>query len=388
LFAGLLAEIRAYGEGIVVAEQIPAKLVPDVVKNTALKVLHRLPAADDRGIVGATMNLDVQQSRHVVSLPPGEAVTFADGMDRPMRIRVPFGGDREQRRIPAAELTDSEAGLRVTDSLLLGRRSAGCGQSCRAVRPCTLVEVRAADLLARSARDAWLRVWSEVYILAHLVNRPRPRVPVPLRTRWAELPARLRECALATALDEAVQRRGQVLRSSFDPAALTAACAASASGMLDGGKGAGTMPGITWVIPQLQWLHELERVCPLDAPPPDPFRPAPPLDFALAGLAGEADVKIGQRISGLRRHPLSMEVTGNRLLAWTALLGADDQQDFINDLAAVAIGVSHRGQLGKAAGEMGVTGWLEAVLSWPRRFIVGADDQAALPAPEPDRVAG
>ena len=46
LFASLLAEIRAYGEGIVIAEQIPAKLVPDVVKNTALKV--RAPAARQR----------------------------------------------------------------------------------------------------------------------------------------------------------------------------------------------------------------------------------------------------------------------------------------------------------------------------------------------------
>jgi len=388
LFAGLLAEIRAYGEGIVVAEQIPAKLVPDVVKNTALKVLHRLPAADDRQLVGASMNLDEQQSRHVVSLPPGEAVAFADGMDRPMRIRVPFGGDREQRRSPQHEMTSSgAAGPREAGStLLLGRRSAGCGQACRGARPCTLVEVRAADLLARSERDAWLRVWSEVYVLAHLVNRPRPRVPVPLRTRWAQLSERLRECALATALDEAVQRRNQALRSSYDPAGLTAACAASAAAMLDGGKGAGTMPGITWVIPQLQWLHELERVCPLEGPP-DPFGIAPPLDYSLPGLDGEDDVKIGQRISGLRRHPLSMEVTGNRLLAWTALLGEDDHRGFIDDLAAVAIGVSHRGQLGKAAGEMGVTGWLEAVLSWPRRFIVGADDQAALPATETDRVA-
>ena len=84
------------------------------------------------------------------------------------------------------------------------------------------------------------------------------------------------------------------------------------------------------------------------------------------------DVKIGQRVSGLRRHPLSMEVTRNRLIAWTALLGEDDQSAFIEDLAAVTIGVSHTGQLRKAAGEMGVTGWLEAVLSWPRRFIVGA----------------
>ena len=139
------------------------------------------------------------------------------------------------------------------------------------------------------------------------------------------------------------------------------------------------MPGTTWVIPQLRWLHELERVCPLDGPAPDPFAPAPRLDYALPDLADRPDVKIGQRVSGLRRHPLSMEVTRNRLIAWTALLGEDDQAGFIEDLAAVAIGVSHRGQLGKAAGEMGVTGWLEAVLSWPRRFIVGADDLASLP---------
>ena len=38
---------------------------------------------------------------------------------------------------------------------------------------------------------------------------------------------------------------------------------------------------------------------------------------------------------------------------------------------------------------MGVTAWLEAVLSWPRRFIVGADDlSASLAAREPDPVAG
>jgi hypothetical protein len=148
------------------------------------------------------------------------------------------------------------------------------------------------------------------------------------------------------------------------------------------------MPGTMWVIPQLQWLHEIERFCPLDSPAPDPFALAPALDYALPGLADRADVKIGQRVSGLRRHPLSMELTRNRLLAWTALLGEDDQRGFIEDLAAVAIGVSHRGQLRKAAGEMGVTAWLEAVLSWPRRFIVGADDQAGLSAArEPEPIA-
>jgi len=383
LFASLLAEIRAYGEGVVIAEQIPAKLVPDAIKNTALKVLHRLPAADDRQLVGATMNLDADQSRQVVSLPPGEAAVFSDGMDRPMRVLIPFGGDRE--RAPRA----TSARARNEMPPLTGRRSAACGHECTGKRPCNLIEIRAADLVARSPQDAWLRVWSEAYVLAHVVNRPSPRVPLPLRQRWATLGSRLRECALATAIDRAVLGRGQALRESFDPAKLSAACAESAIAMLDGGKSAGTRPGTMWVIPQLRWLHELERVCPHDGPAPDPFGAAPALDYALPDLADSAAVKIGQRISALRRHPLSMEITQNRLIAWTALLGEDDQRAFIEDLAAVAIGVSHRGQLRKAAGEMGVTGWLEAVLSWPRRFIVGSDDQAAtVETREPDPVAG
>jgi uncharacterized protein len=378
LFAGLLAEIRAYGEGIVIAEQIPAKLVPDVVKNTALKIVHRLPAADDRQLVGAAMNLDDNQSRQVVSMLPGEAAVFADGMDRPLRIRVPFGGDRERN----ADVVPGSVPL-------AGRRSAACGASCLSERPCTLVELRAAELLATAPDDAWMRVWAETYVLAHLTNRPRPRVPVPLRQRWAGLEPRLRECLLATALDRSLRGREQALRTSFNPRDLAAECAEHAVGMLDGGKGAGTMPGTQWVIPQLRWLHELERVCPFGTPAPDPFALAPPLDYVLTGLSDRPDVKVGQRVSGLRRHPLSMEVTRNRLLAWTALLGEDDQGGFVEDLAAVAIGVTHTGQLRKAAGEMGVASWLEPVLSWPRRFIVGADDQAGvLLAAEPEPVAG
>jgi DNA helicase HerA-like ATPase len=380
LFASLLAEIRAYGEGIVIAEQIPAKLVPDVVKNTALKVLHRLPASDDRQVVGASMNLDEDQSRQVVSLRPGVAAVFADGMDRPLRIRVPYGGGRERA---------------ITDPALQapppihGRRSAACGPTCTAGRACTLLEIRQADLLASSPDDAWLRVWAEALVLAHLTNRPLPRVPALLRQRWLELDARLRECLLATALERPLAGRATAVRNCYDPERFAASCAATARRLLDGGKGAGTVPGADWVIPQLQWLHEIERAVPLAGPPPDPFAPAPRLDFLLPGLADRPDVKIGQRVSGLRRHPLSMELARNRLPAWTVLLGEDDQAGFIDDLAAVAIGVSHRGQLSKAAGEMGIAGWLEPVLSWPRRFIVGADDQAvAMAVREPGRVSG
>jgi DNA helicase HerA-like ATPase len=100
MFAGMLAEIRAYGEGLVIAEQIPAKLIPDVIKNTAIKIVHRLPAADDRDTVGATMNLREDQSAYLVTLRPGEAAVFTDGMDYPLLTRIPDGTAREAA-IPA-----------------------------------------------------------------------------------------------------------------------------------------------------------------------------------------------------------------------------------------------------------------------------------------------
>jgi uncharacterized protein len=362
----------------VIAEQIPAKLVPDVVKNTALKVVHRLPAHDDRQLVGATMNLDAEQSRHVVSFSPGVAAVFADGMDRPLRIRVPFGGYAD-----AAPMAGQ-----LAEPPMAARRSAACGPTCAGGRACTLLELRSADLLAGAAEHAWLRVWTEAMVLAFLTNSPLPVVPSALRQRWSDLDERLRECVLASVIDRAIASRSPAIREFFEPGRLAAEVAAVALRILGGGKGAGTQVGAQWVIPQLQWLHEIERALPLTGPSVDPFELALPLEFELPGLIDRPDIKVGQRISALRRHPLSMELDHNRLPAWTALLGEDDQRGFCADLAMLATGSSHRGQLLQAAGEMGVVGWLEPVLSWPRRFIVGSDDELTQVAAQLQPVAG
>jgi uncharacterized protein len=382
LFASMLAEIRAYGEGLVIAEQIPAKLVPDAVKNTALKVVHRLPARDDRDLVGAAMNLDEDQSRHVVSLPPGVAAVFADGMDRPVRVRVPFGGGRE-------------AAVPGPPPPLVGRRSPACGPVCTGERACTLLDMRRAELLASAdpaapagePGEAWLRLWAETLVLAFLTGRARPAVPAPLRRWWPGLDRRLRECLLATVLDRVVRSRALAIRTAYDPADLAGAAAGAALGMLGPGAGAGTrampagwtVPGARtgagtrtvagWVIPQLRWLHEMERVCPLGGRPPDPAGRAPPPDFDLPGLAGWPGMRVGHRLRALRRHRLSPELPRNRQVAWTALLGDDDQRDFLQDLATAGVGLGPGTQLRQAAHAMEAGAWLEVVLSWPRRFM-------------------
>lgn len=96
VFANILSEIRAFGEGILIAEQIPAKLTPDAIKNTNLKLVHRLVAEDDRRLVGNSMNLDEAQTRALALLRVGEAVAFTDGLNKAALVRVPLADAKSQ----------------------------------------------------------------------------------------------------------------------------------------------------------------------------------------------------------------------------------------------------------------------------------------------------
>jgi uncharacterized protein len=209
MFADLLAEVRAYGEGLIVAEQIPAKLIPDVIKNTAVKIVHRLPAADDRDAVGATMNLTAAQSQYLVTLTPGEAAVFTDGMDYPLLARMPDG--------TAAETT-SPADT-AAPAAVITARSLSCDPLCQR-QPCTLAQIRAAQNAA--AHDPAITLWAELAILGALTGWPAP-VPGPgLTARLLDLPERLLGCTLSHTVDAAVSARASALGTTADPAALAA----------------------------------------------------------------------------------------------------------------------------------------------------------------------
>jgi Helicase HerA, central domain len=76
--ANALAESRKYGEGVIIAEQFPARLVADAVKRANLKILHRLTAEDDRRYLGETMGMDESQRLLAARLPTGEALLYGD----------------------------------------------------------------------------------------------------------------------------------------------------------------------------------------------------------------------------------------------------------------------------------------------------------------------
>jgi hypothetical protein len=109
-FSNLLSEVRAYGQGVVIADQVPVRLAPGVVKNTDLKIVHRLVAADDRAAMGAAIVADQPQERALATLGVGEAAVFSSGDDAPMRIRVPLAKDRMAPRPPSDDEVAEHAG--------------------------------------------------------------------------------------------------------------------------------------------------------------------------------------------------------------------------------------------------------------------------------------
>ncbi|MEN8241810.1 MAG: ATP-binding protein [Chloroflexota bacterium] len=74
MFADILAEIRAYGQGMGIIDQVPAKLVPDAIKNTNLKIIHRLVAADDRQTMASALALSEDQAKVIARLKVGQAI--------------------------------------------------------------------------------------------------------------------------------------------------------------------------------------------------------------------------------------------------------------------------------------------------------------------------
>lgn len=102
MFANLLSEVRKYGEGLIIADQIPNKLIPDVIKNTNIKIVHRLFAADDRHAVGDTMGLSERQKDFLPLLQQGQAVVYCGGWHAPVLTQVIQSVDTSDPGIPEA----------------------------------------------------------------------------------------------------------------------------------------------------------------------------------------------------------------------------------------------------------------------------------------------
>lgn len=166
-FCSMLAEVRAYGQGVLIIDQIPAKLAPDVVKSTNLKIIHRLVAEDDRQLVGGTMDLGEDQRRHLPRLKVGQAVVYSEDQSDASLIEVPNHGahlgyahgapdDASVRHCMGLPPADSPPSMQETTHVKAFNSEAGSCSFCQ-LHECKWRPSAFRDLLDHDHREAFSR---------------------------------------------------------------------------------------------------------------------------------------------------------------------------------------------------------------------------------------
>lgn len=85
----MLAEIRSYGVGLIIADQSPRKVSTDVVALTDMKMIFRLVESVDKQIIGDSTNMTDVQVQRMAKLKPGEAFLFFNKLEEPEEVITP-----------------------------------------------------------------------------------------------------------------------------------------------------------------------------------------------------------------------------------------------------------------------------------------------------------
>lgn len=88
-FCAMLTEIRALGEGLIIADQSPEKLAADAMRNTNVQIAHQLRDSKDRAAVARALLMTDEQRDFLGKLQPGHAAVFFTGLERATFVTVP-----------------------------------------------------------------------------------------------------------------------------------------------------------------------------------------------------------------------------------------------------------------------------------------------------------
>lgn len=204
-FANALAEMRAYGQGFVVADQSASALDDCVLRNTSTKIVMRAPFAQDREVLGGALALDDRQTRQLARLENHTALVHQSHWLEPVLCRV------EKLEIPTLQphpLRDDRGERREARTVLLltlwGDRHPYGAQEV----PTAAVLTEWARLAALSTADAaWVlgacgrSTSPQLSDLANALPRLLPRLrdsafgamALSLRARWNSLNAVLED---------------------------------------------------------------------------------------------------------------------------------------------------------------------------------------------------
>lgn len=84
----MIAEIRSYGTGIIIADQAPTKVGKNIVANTNVKVVFRLVEKDNKDIIRNATNMTDADYDRLGRLGVGEAILHYGRVHEPLHIKT------------------------------------------------------------------------------------------------------------------------------------------------------------------------------------------------------------------------------------------------------------------------------------------------------------
>ena len=146
----MIAEIRSFGTGIIIADQVPSKVTSDIVANTDLKVVFRLVENKEREIIANSTNMSEQQAEHLARLKRGEAIVYYSELDSPKIIMTPDvrKGEGIRHKVPDEEIKTRIQFWDTRGALLIPYYECTTCDQCRNRKKCTVAVREKADYYA------------------------------------------------------------------------------------------------------------------------------------------------------------------------------------------------------------------------------------------------
>lgn len=99
----MIAEIRSYGTGIIIADQKPSKVTDDIVANTNIKISFRLTSPKERNIIKESTDMSESNAAYLAKLGIGQAFVYFDMLNSPQLVQSEDTRERDGIRISVSD---------------------------------------------------------------------------------------------------------------------------------------------------------------------------------------------------------------------------------------------------------------------------------------------
>ncbi len=159
----MIAEIRSYGTGIIIADQSPTKIGRDIIANTNVKVIFKLVEKENKEAISTATNMNDSDYDLLGRLNVGEAMLHYGRLYRPLHIKTfnVFETSNVRAVVSDTEISERSGYWISRQSLLIPHIE--CGYNCECKHECDFKTREAADFIAIRLKNSYLHSLSDKY---------------------------------------------------------------------------------------------------------------------------------------------------------------------------------------------------------------------------------